>query len=345
MRVGLCLAVMSVLSGCALSDAADEGAVGSAEQGKIIGTNDLGVVLQDGANIPAKYAPTLDAYGKLSNGCSVTHIGNGLAITAGHCFNSPSTRRDNSPCPTYSVAWGLRKDDPSYLTSKCEVILAGQQSRDRDYAIFVVRPIPPVKVDIDITARPAFGRTITLFGHPRSRPLEWSQLCTVQPNTNGNYGVDMFTHQCDTEPGNSGSSVLDDATLKIIGIHDGGIVPWNYATYLHNTPIAEYLGGYNVPPQVTFSAPTASTVSGTVDVSVDATDLEDGTVGSVSFKLPDGTTREVTAAPFTVSFDTTLVANGSVSVEATAADSKGLKTTTVKRIRVSNVVATPTDEE
>jgi V8-like Glu-specific endopeptidase len=339
MRLGLCLLVSMVLGGCALSDAETE-RTGTAEQPKIIGTNDLVPVLQDGANIPVKYAGLVDGFGRLSNGCTATHIGNGLAITAGHCFNSPSTRKDNSPCSTYSVAWGFRKDDAAYLTSKCQVILAGEQSRNRDYAIFVVRPIPPVTVAIDWKARPAVNTPITIFSHPRSRPLEWSQLCSVQPNTNGGWGSDMFSHQCDTEPGSSGASVLDDATLKVIGIHDGGIVPWNYATFFADTPIDEFVNGYNVPPTVAFTAPTASTVTGVITVSADVTDLEDGTAASVSVKLPDGTTTALASAPYTLTFDTSTVANGSHKFEITATDSAGATTTTTKSIRVNNPVAT-----
>src|SRR5438128_211115 len=111
------LTIAFVVTGCAASDGSEETA--STSQPKIIGTNDLTPVVQDGANIPSKYAPLIDGFGKLSNGCSVTHIGNGVAITAGHCFNSPATRASNLPCGTYSVAWGYRQDKAPYLTSKC----------------------------------------------------------------------------------------------------------------------------------------------------------------------------------------------------------------------------------
>lgn len=336
------LAIASAPLGCAADGAADDEDIAFDEAPKIIGTNDLVTVLQDGANIPAKYGPLLDAFGRISNGCTATHIGGGLAIAAGHCFRAPSTRRDNIQCPTYSVAWGFRKDDPSYMTSQCQIVLAGEYNRNRDYAIFVVRPIPPVEVAVDYAARPAVGTPITIFGHPRSRPLEWSQLCTVQPASNGGYGVDMFTHQCDTEGGSSGSSILDDRTLKVIGIHDGGRVPWNYGTFLANTPLAELMEGpLDIPPIVRFTSPTGATatstatVRGVINVTVSAEDL-DGTVSSVTFKLPDGTTPTVERPPFTVSFDTRLVSNRTYTLEATATDDAGGKSTATQRIRVSN---------
>lgn len=214
---------------------------------KIIGSNELTPVLQDGANIPAKYRPLVDAFGKISMGCTATHIGKGLVITAGHCFEAPEKRVNNQPCDKVTVDWGFRKDKAAYLKSKCVVILAAELNDDRDYAIFKVDNIPPVALEVDLTARPKTGTPVTIFGHPQLRPLEWSQTCTLENGSNGGWGSDAFSHQCDTEPGNSGSTVLDDSSLKIIGIHDGGRVPWNYATYIVNTPIREFIGDASTP--------------------------------------------------------------------------------------------------
>jgi V8-like Glu-specific endopeptidase len=214
---------------------------------KIIGSNELTPVLKDGANIPEKYRPLIDAFGKISMGCSATHIGNGLVITAGHCFEAPEKRINNKPCDNVTVDWGYRKDKAPYLKSKCTMVLAAELNDSRDYAIFKVDVAPTAKVEIDLTAKPKFGSTVTIFGHPQLRPLEWSQTCTVENASNGGWGVDEFSHQCDTEPGNSGSTIIDDTTLKIIGIHDGGRAPWNYGTYILNTPILEFVGGGSTP--------------------------------------------------------------------------------------------------
>ncbi|NBX18181.1 MAG: serine protease [Proteobacteria bacterium] len=216
---------------------------------KIIGSNELTPVLNDGANIPEKYRPIIDAFGKISMGCTATHIGNGLVITAGHCFEAPEKRINNKPCDGITVDWGYRKDKAPYLRSKCTMVLAAELNDDRDYAIFRVDVAPKSSIELDLSARPKTGTTLTIFGHPQLRPLEWSQTCTLENGSNGNWGKDEFSHQCDTEPGNSGSVVLDDQSLKIIGIHDGGRVPWNYATYLLDTPVREFLNdGGSVPP-------------------------------------------------------------------------------------------------
>jgi len=254
MSVKNLLGVVAVLGGLAVgcaNEAVEEEPVSdlaTSESEKIIGKNDLTPVTNDGANLPKKYRALVDGFGVMSMGCTATHIGGGLVLTAGHCFRARAQRQDNVPCPNITVRWGVRVDEPAYLTSSCTTILAMQQNQDRDYAIFKVSPAPKVALEIDAAARPDIDTSITIFSHPRRRPLEWSKTCVVRSGAEGGWGADMFSHQCDTEPGSSGASVLSDTSLKVIGIHDGGLVPWNYATYLTNTPIAEFLP--SDPPEV-----------------------------------------------------------------------------------------------
>ena len=222
---------------------------------KIIGENDLTPLNADGSNVPEKYRSQIDAYGKISMGCTATHIGNGLVISAGHCFDAPSKRANNMPCADITVEWGVRAGREAYLKSKCVKVLAAELNDDRDYAILLVSPAPTATIDVDYSKRVGQSTKITIFGHPQMRPLEWSKVCTVEPSSNGPWGKDQFAHQCDTEPGNSGSTVIDDSSLKVIGIHDGGRAPWNYATYLYDTPIREFVG--QNPTPVPTSQPTS----------------------------------------------------------------------------------------
>ena len=53
---------------------------------KIIGANDLVVVSPNKENIPFKYRDLVEAIGMMDVGCTVTHIGSGYAVTAGHCI-------------------------------------------------------------------------------------------------------------------------------------------------------------------------------------------------------------------------------------------------------------------
>jgi V8-like Glu-specific endopeptidase len=210
-------------------------------QEKIIGSNELTPVVATGSNIPEKYRSLVNAFGMMNMGCTATHIGDGLALSAGHCFRATKERQNNIPCGNVSIAWGVMKDAPAYLTTKCVTILAMEWSSERDYAIFTLSGFPSASVEVDLSSRPRQNTAITIFGFPQKRPLEWSQTCIVGSSAEGGYGADQFSHQCDTEPGNSGSTVLDDNTLKVVGIHDGGKVPWNYATYLINTPLGQIL--------------------------------------------------------------------------------------------------------
>ncbi|MBX3234314.1 MAG: trypsin-like peptidase domain-containing protein [Labilithrix sp.] len=235
------------------------------ESAKIIGTNDLVPVKENGANIPAKYRPLIDAFGRISMGCTATHIGNGVVLSAGHCFNAPSTRKNNFSCAGKTVAWGYRVDSPAYLTTNCTIVYAAQQSRDIDYAIFQVDVAPPVQVEVDYAARPALDSAITIFSHPRSRPLEWSQTCVVKTGATGGWGSNMLSHQCDTDPGSSGATVIDDVTLKVVGIHDGGLVPWNYASYVSDTPLAEILASLAAPPPAASGGDEEGELETTID--------------------------------------------------------------------------------
>lgn len=211
-------------------------------QGKIIGDNDLVPVAQDGSNIPERYRGLIDAFGEISMGCTATHLGDGLVLTAGHCFDAPATRTEHLDCAGITVDWGVRAGAAGYLTSRCEDVLVAELNGDRDYAIFRVSPAPTAKVEVAATSQPALGSSLTIFSHPQLRPLEWSQTCTLQGADNAGRGVDEFSHQCDTEPGSSGAAILSDVTLAVVGIHDGGRAPWNYGTYLSQTPLSELLG-------------------------------------------------------------------------------------------------------
>lgn len=188
------------------------------------------------------FAKFIDAFGKISPGCTATHIGNGIVLTAGHCFSAPSFEATNLACDETEIQWGIRGSTEPYLTSKCIRILSMTDNKESDYAILKVDPAPETFIEVDLSSRPEIDTDITIFGHPMQRPLEWSGYCKVRPNTHSPHaGEKEFCHQCDTEPGNSGSTILAVNSLKVVGIHNGGISPWNYATYIIDTPVMNYL--------------------------------------------------------------------------------------------------------
>ena len=274
----------------------------------------------------------------MSVGCTATHIGNGLVLTAGHCFQGTPTRKDNAPCPDVKVQWGVRQGRPSYLTSTCQTVLAFQTSKDIDYALFKVTPVPPVSVDVDPLARPPDDSTLVIFQHPQMRPLEYSQGCPLRPASSGNVGLNQFSHQCDTEPGSSGSTVLSDDFLTVVGIHDGGLVPWNYGSFLADSPLGEFVPSAPLRPVVTVNTPaTGALVTGDVQVSADATVVM-GSISKVTFELP-GQTQPVTvsSAPFVTTWSSTTVANGTQALRVVAYDASGTASYGVTRsVSVSN---------
>jgi len=92
-----------------------------------------------------------------------------------------------------------------------------------------------------------------------------------------------------------------------------------------------------IPPTVTMTAPASgTTVSGTITVSANASDNV-GVVG-VQFKLGGvNLAAEATSAPYSISWNTTTVANGSYTLTAVARDAAGNQTTSASvTVRLNN---------
>lgn len=220
---------------------------------KIIGKNDFIVVNADASNIPAKFSKLVDAIGKLGMGCTATHIGNGYVLTAGHCFWAGEIPKENIGCPgkDNEIQWGYRQDRKPYMVSKCEKIIIAQRTNQSDYALLKVSPIPPVAVKVDLEKRVKVGEKITIFSHPNELPLHWSQLCKIQKVRNSIFDQDLIHHICDTNPGSSGAALIHAYTLRVVGIHDGGVADQsggglNYGTYIYDHPLRRILLKLNI---------------------------------------------------------------------------------------------------
>ncbi len=95
-------------------------------------------------------------------------------------------------------------------------------------------------------------------------------------------------------------------------------------------------GGGNLPPTVSITAPAnGSTVSGSITVTATAAD-SDGTVASVRFALPDGTSVTDTTAPYSATWNTATVANGSRTITATATDDDAATASATSTVTVNN---------
>ncbi len=234
------------------------GMAGYSEQTeKIIGDNDLVQVNALASNIPLKYRSLVDAFGHISGGCTATHIGNGYVLTAGHCFWADETPRLDEACPTVSVDWGFREGVAPYLKSQCDRLVIALRNGKDDFALFKVSPVPPVAIAPEMNRRAVIGDTVTIFSHPDGLPLQWSKLCGIERLAHPDLPEGSIQHKCDTNPGSSGATLINALTLKIVGIHDGGLganpyddpnhpnsplsTGMNYGTFILDSPLIEVL--------------------------------------------------------------------------------------------------------
>jgi vibriolysin len=96
----------------------------------------------------------------------------------------------------------------------------------------------------------------------------------------------------------------------------------------------------NQAPTVSITAPSnGSTVFGTVNVTATAADV-DGTVASVVFTLPDGTTVTDSAAPYETTWVSSTVANGNYPITAVATDDDGETGNSTVTVTVNNIPCT-----
>jgi hypothetical protein len=93
-------------------------------------------------------------------------------------------------------------------------------------------------------------------------------------------------------------------------------------------------------PTVTITAPAkASTVTGTVNVDANATD--NTAVTKVEFKIDSDQPTTDTTAPYSFSWNSASVANGTHTITATAFDAAGNSTPTSIQVTVQNVTSQP----
>ncbi|MFQ5630432.1 MAG: T9SS type A sorting domain-containing protein [bacterium] len=166
----------------------------------------------------------------LSVGCTGWIVSNGLHITAGHCsggaaqtlqFNVPPSNPDgtlNHPGPQdqYSVDPASKQSVNGGIGNDWGVFevfdnsQTGLQPIDAQGASFtVVQDLGPANI------------RITGFGVDNNDPTRnQTQQTHLGPNF-GSAGTTM-RYQTDTEGGNSGSPVIDDATGNAVGVHTHG---------------------------------------------------------------------------------------------------------------------------
>lgn len=224
---------------------------------RIIGTNDLVLVKSDFSNIPIQFQKSIGAIGKLSSGCTVTHIGQGFVITAGHCFWQTffdEKLKLNEKCSDETIQWAWTEGAVNSKTSTCLEIVAAQRSESEnlDFAIMKVSNAPSAKIDIDWRKKLRAGASITIFSYPEDARLSWSKYCRTKAVSKNSVFPGLMHHSCDTLTGSSGAAVLDTVTGKIAGIHKSGDgetledgtttqAVENYAMFVMQSPVRNIL--------------------------------------------------------------------------------------------------------
>jgi V8-like Glu-specific endopeptidase len=194
------------------------------------------------STIPTQYHDFVKAIGKSSNGCTLTHVGKGIVVTAGHCFKAKTFKQFDKSCAWISSTWGYYAGSENNFSSRCNKILVMQKNENVDYAILQFDKFPIASVNVNVNYSTPIDSEISIFGHPWGKYLHWSSDCTVQSYLKSRYaGVDQFSHACDSEPGFSGAPIIDVNSSKMIGIHSGGNAKWFFGTFLSNVPLSKYL--------------------------------------------------------------------------------------------------------
>jgi len=187
----------------------------------IFGETDFVMVKSDGSNIPEKYRSLIYATGYLDSGCTVSHIGNGLVLTAAHCLTPDEIFPDNPDLclKGRSIQFGIFKDGIKGPKATCIKRLYAEVNITRDVALLHADKFPIEKIEVELDKVPSPDTQLTLFGHPLGKPLQWSKECKLI-KVKYCSSQDTFGFMCDSLPGSSGSLLIStqNSGPKALGV-------------------------------------------------------------------------------------------------------------------------------
>ncbi len=226
-RNSFLIITLMIFAGCGQKDQT------TSQLNRIIGENNL-------VAVDSSYSSRIiNAIGRLRVGCTVTHVGQGLVVTAGHCFFDKTFegRAEHRSCGEnkFEVEWGVLTGSPRFMLSHCSEIVAAEYRGGIDYTIFRVEPYPASFLAIS-EQEIRHGERISIFSHPRRRPLEWSGFCEAKGLSS--YNDSQFGYECDTDGGSSGAAILNEGN-EIVGIHNfyNSLDNLNGGTSVTQTPL------------------------------------------------------------------------------------------------------------
>lgn len=166
-------------------------------------------------------------------GCTATMIGRTCAITAGHCKSVMVLAEFNTPMSKNGNAVGSAPEDVYEIDQASITYKNGGQGQD--YAVFKIKPNAitgqypgDVQGNYNVAFKtPKAGDRLRITGHgvdysdPERHLAQQTHTGVMMPQSR--WGKkDVLNYRVDTMGGNSGSSVILEATDEIIGIHSHG---------------------------------------------------------------------------------------------------------------------------
>lgn len=167
----------------------------------------------DRVDLDARMHRTIARFGK----CTATHVGRGYFLTAGHCVREDRGFEGyrSSPCP-HALGWGEDEGGP------CTVELY-RYDDEHDYALLRLKDpslsdgLPLAPIDYQFDWKKMRQRPLVVAGYSKGT-LQKDARCS------GSIATDtLVKHDCTTEPGDSGSALVDKETMHVIGVHGGAL--------------------------------------------------------------------------------------------------------------------------
>lgn len=289
-------------------------------------------------NIPGEIQPYADAIGALTVfpfkdrkshlACTAFHIGNGLVLTAGHCFLGATQ------CNGAVVRFAAVGRDPGGWISPCEEVLASVADDARylgghlDFTLFRVKNPPPLALAVERDAQVRVGTPLAMLSFPRQEgkmlpTLHWSGPCNVSHTRAVDFfkrpkPASTFAHTCEAQGGGNGAPLIDVARRKVVGIYQAGFrAPEmeeaqestdllavgsrqriNYAKHIAQTRLADLLRGTSsvAPESIWIGAFASETFPSGLPAGLQlhvATLKPSANHSTVSFSVSNGTDTEV----------------------------------------------------
>lgn len=162
-------------------------------------------------------------------GCTVTMISRSCAVSAGHCtstfsqaqFNTPPSRGGRVVFPAESDIYQVDKDSIVYTNGGV----------GNDYAVLRLKPNKHTGMlagdaqgffEVGLNIVPRKGDMISITGYGRDDEADRNFAQQFNAGEVESVSGTTLRHRADTMGGNSGSSVIDVESGKIIGIHTHG---------------------------------------------------------------------------------------------------------------------------